>query len=555
MVEASSAGGNYEVPYMYRKNFNPEQISEMLNCFKNYDKDKSGTIDAKEFKGALVAMGHTDITDEKAMELLKGIDKNNDGVIEWLEFLDMMQVVKNTGQQSFGQGTTIGGQAAAQIESASGAKQTYLLEEVSMIARAINRICKEDELLQERLPINPDNDELFHALSDGMVLLHLMKHIDPDLIDMRTVNKGSNMNIYKVRENLDMAIKAASSLVKMFGIGAQTFLDKVPNAMLAVLLQVIRILTTKSIQIKDVPELYRLAEGDEDMTALLKLPPESILIRWVNFHLKAAGQEMRISNLGSHIKDGKAMLYVLNQLDKDKCPLDALEDGDDLSRVTKMIANSAALGVADVCGPQDFVKGNPKVNSVFVAEVFNTRHGLEELTKEEYEAAGMIDDDIEGGKHERMLRMWINSLQIPDCFIVDLFEDLRDGVILLRVIHRIDETLVNWKAVRLQCKNVFDRNGNCDLVIDCTKKMNIVLVGAGSADIRDGNKKLTTTVVWELMTYHYLKIIGSKTEKDLIGWFNESLPDTPISAFNDAKLGDGTLLIKLCGTIEPRVIN
>ena len=72
-----------------------------------------------------------------------------------------------------------------------------------MIARTISRVCKDDELLQERLPINPDNDDLFHSCSDGMVLVHLLNHIEPDCIDMRTVNKGSNINIYKVRENLD----------------------------------------------------------------------------------------------------------------------------------------------------------------------------------------------------------------------------------------------------------------------------------------------------------------------------------------------------------------
>ena len=31
----------------------------------------------------------------------------------------------------------------------------------------------------------------------------VINHIEKDAIDMRTVNKGSNMNIYKVRENLD----------------------------------------------------------------------------------------------------------------------------------------------------------------------------------------------------------------------------------------------------------------------------------------------------------------------------------------------------------------
>ena len=104
-----------------------------------------------------------------------------------------------------------------------------------MIARCITNTCKEDELVQERLPINPDNEDVFHALADGMVLVHLMKHIDEDCIDMRTVNKGSNLNIYKVRENLDQALGAASTRIKMVGVDAQSFIDKNPQLILGVL--------------------------------------------------------------------------------------------------------------------------------------------------------------------------------------------------------------------------------------------------------------------------------------------------------------------------------
>ena len=124
----------------------------------------------------------------------------------------------------------------------------------------------------------------------------------------------------------------------------------------------------------------RLAEGDEQMEDLLKIPPEHILIRWMNFHLAAAGQDLRIKNLGADIKDSKALIYVMNQLDSSKCSLEALGDEDDLSRAEKMMANSQALGVPDVAGAKDIIRGNPKVNTVFVAELFNTKHGLEELT-------------------------------------------------------------------------------------------------------------------------------------------------------------------------------
>lgn len=41
-----------------------------------------------------------------------------------------------------------------------------------------------------------------------------------------------------------------------------------------------------------------------------------------------------------------------------------------------MINNSKALGVADLVGAKDWIKGNARVNTVYVAEIFNTRHGL-----------------------------------------------------------------------------------------------------------------------------------------------------------------------------------
>ena len=66
------------------------------------------------------------------------------------------------------------------------------------------------------------------------------------------------------------------------------------------------------------------------------------------------------------------------------------------------------------------------------------------------------------------------------------------------------------------------------------------MVGIGAEDIRDGHKKLTLAIVWQLVRLHYLQIIGSKTEQDLLNWVSEI---EPITAFNDPKLKSGKLLI------------
>ena len=135
----------------------------------------------------------------------------------------------------------------------------------------------------------------------------------------------------------------------------------------------------KAIALSEVPEIYRLLKEGEELSDLQKEKPENILLRWMNFHLRAAGQS-EIGDLGKDLKDSRACIYVLNQLDAEKCSLDALNEEDDVERATKMIASATAMGVEDSIGPRDLVKGNAKVNAIFVAAMFNTKHGLQELT-------------------------------------------------------------------------------------------------------------------------------------------------------------------------------
>ena len=172
-----------------------------------------------------------------------------------------------------------------------------------------------------------------------------------------------------------------------------------------------------------------------------------------------------------------------------------------------MIANGKAINVAELTSGKDWVKGNPKSNSIWVAEVFNTRHGLEELNEqeaEEFEKAGIIDDDIEGTREERQFRLWINSLEIEDVYINNLFEDVRDGQVLLKVIHRINPTVVEWNRVEKNPNNAFKVGINCKVAFDAIVALKCKTVGIGAQDIQSGNKKLTLALVWQLMRIHYL---------------------------------------------------
>lgn len=91
-----------------------------------------------------------------------------------------------------------------------------------------------------------------------------------------------------------------------------------------------------------------MLEDGEDLNDLMKLTPEEILIRWINYHLRQAGQTRQVKNLGKDLQDSEAMYYVLNQLDKQKCPLTHKDEKDDLKRAQELMNNSKDLGVPDV---------------------------------------------------------------------------------------------------------------------------------------------------------------------------------------------------------------
>jgi len=146
--------------------------------------------------------------------------------------------------------------------------------------------------------------------------------------------------------------------------------------------------------------------------------------------------------------------------------------------------------------PNDVCSGNSKLNLLFCANLFNACPGLVPTEEEKYAAAGLLDDDVEGSREERAFRMWINSLGIDGVYVNNLYEDVKDGIVLLKVLDRIEPGIVNWKKVEMNCNNKFKKVNNCNEAVNVGKNMKFSLVGIGGVDLHDGNKKLTLALVW-----------------------------------------------------------
>lgn len=197
----------------------------------------------------------------------------------------------------------------AQQTGESGFTHSYLVEEKLCFAKLANEFLKDDADLKEIFPLNPENDDLFHSMETGVALSKLVNIAVENTIDVRALNRQKNLNIYQIKENLNLAINACKGVgIKLPGINPQAFTEKKHHLILAVLWQVMRLCLTKKISLKDCPEIMRLAEEGEQLSDLLKLAPEAILIRWINFHLRKQGVEKMVGNLGSDLKDSFAIL-------------------------------------------------------------------------------------------------------------------------------------------------------------------------------------------------------------------------------------------------------
>ena len=558
---------SYQVDIKLQQSFKPEDYSNFEKIFKGFDRNKNGVMEKNEFLELLHALGYRDFKQEDAGKLMEGIELSDPNHMTFSEFLQMMKkLVDKEGEIQIDSFKNKAGKAMVRISKGDNGMQfqTFSEEERTAYVKVINSSLADDPICKRYLPIDPESNEIFDRIKDGVILCKLINKAQEGTIDERVINTKENMNIFQQVENLNLAISAAKSIgLNVIGLNYDSIMNGKNFIMvLGLMWQVVKLVVLCNIQLKQHPELIRLLNPGEQLSDLLKLSPEQLLLRWFNYHLKAAGYDKKITNFSGDVKDSEKYTVLLNQLNKDLCDKSALDEPDKKKRAKKVIENSKKLGAESYITPADIVAGNNKLNTLFVASIFNAYPGLDPPTEEEkYEAAKLLDDDVEGAREERAFRMWINSLSLNDdngepIHINNLYEESKDGILLLRTIEKIKPGTVNWKIVDKKANNPFKKTVNCNEVIDASKKSNYHIVGIGGGDIRDGNKKYILAIVWQMMRDHSLQVIGNKTEEELIAWGNERVgDDMKVKSLKDKKLGNSLYFINIMKSIEPRSIN
>lgn len=80
--------------------FSKSEIDVFIQTFRNFDLDGNGTIDAKELSIGLKNIGQG-LTSEEQKQLMKKIGKEENDILEWPDFLQVIIIFISSKKNNF----------------------------------------------------------------------------------------------------------------------------------------------------------------------------------------------------------------------------------------------------------------------------------------------------------------------------------------------------------------------------------------------------------------------------------------------------------------------
>uniref|UniRef100_A0AAY4DAL6 Fimbrin n=2 Tax=Denticeps clupeoides TaxID=299321 RepID=A0AAY4DAL6_9TELE len=561
-------------PKMAAGSIAPEEMEELREAFSKVDVDSNGHISTDElndlFKAANLPLPGYRVR-EIVEELSSTMDLNKDGKITFDEFVNVVHGLKSsdvakTFRKAINKKEGIYSVGGTSEQSSAGTQHSYSEEEKVAFVNWINKALEKDPDCQHVLPMDPTTNDLFTAMGDGIVLCKMINLSVADTIDERTINK-KKLTPFTIQENLNLALNSASAIgCHVVNIGAEDLKEGRQHLVLGLLWQVIKIGLFADIEISRNEALVALLREGESLEDLMKLSPEELLLRWANYQLEQAGCP-KINNFSSDIKDSKAYYNILNQVapkgDEEGIPpiaidMFGLREKDELHRADCMLVQADRLGCRQFVTATDVVRGNPKLNLAFVANLFNKYPALKKPENQDIDWSS-----IEGEtREERTFRNWMNSLGVNPR-VNHLYLDLSDALVIFQLYEKI-KVPVDWDKVNKPPYTKLGSNmkklENCNYAVELGKKeAKFSLVGIAGQDLNEGNRTLTLALLWQLMRRYTLNILeelgdGQKVNDDtIVTWVNNTLSEAgkpTISGFKDGSISSSLPVLDLIDSIQ-----
>ena len=256
------------------------------------------------------------------------------------------------------------------IESSTGGRHSFDSLEIRRFSDIINSALHNDPDLKNVLPLNPNSQDIFTAVENGVLMCKLVNCAVPGTLDDSKINRKANLNIFQKTENINMAITGAKKIgCILVNMNPQLIFDKREHIILGFIWQLMRIKYVSKVNVKEMPTLLVLKESNEKESDFAKVTPEQLLLRWFNHHLENSEYSQRVTNFSNDVKNGLAYTYLLNQIKPEIIDLSGVSLPVE-QRVEKVTSDAKTLGIEEPMAGNDILSANSKLNLLFCASIF-----------------------------------------------------------------------------------------------------------------------------------------------------------------------------------------
>eukprot|EP00484_Ammonia_sp_Unknown_P025442 CAMPEP_0197026236 /NCGR_PEP_ID=MMETSP1384-20130603/6370_1 /TAXON_ID=29189 /ORGANISM="Ammonia sp." /LENGTH=933 /DNA_ID=CAMNT_0042454875 /DNA_START=95 /DNA_END=2896 /DNA_ORIENTATION=+ len=415
-----------------------------------------------------------------------------------------------------------------------------LMKDAVYLNRELPAVSEEEKTQYTPLyiPIEPINKHrVIGTLYDAGEVCDFLAIVNPEMIDKRCIHRPANvedpypLTDKQVWENACLLLSSCKAMaLQLPSYQPHSWCNEKQHTplLVAVLNGLAKERLKNYVNIEKHPEIIRLlttAELNDDPEKVRhNLTASEVLKRWINL---TQGRPMN-TDIGNMAVDLYNTMRAVDNQFAAQSP--ALQNGV-MNKVgaEKMLSHiQNKMGIQHNLEIEDLLDGNPKLEELLAARVFDLNNGLSKLSADEQNKykAFWTDDN----PNDDAFLPWLNSQLPPHLRIGNLYRDLSDGIILAHILERSQRGVINWKKMRKQIRHKFDKVANCNYVYDVMKqKFPFSLVGMAGPDIVDGQQKYIHSILWQIMRYQATKKLselsfGGKevTDDDILKWSKET---------------------------------
>eukprot|EP01121_Diplochlamys_sp_Union-15-3_P011348 TRINITY_DN3278_c0_g1_i1.p1 TRINITY_DN3278_c0_g1~~TRINITY_DN3278_c0_g1_i1.p1 ORF type:complete len:276 (+),score=35.07 TRINITY_DN3278_c0_g1_i1:415-1242(+) len=242
-------------------------------------------------------------------------------------------------------------------------------EDAGILLGFINMALAADPKAKKYLPITAFNlEKTMSKLSDGVVLCMFFNRFIPNCLDIRVITWNPQSQLDKL-DNLNLCINSGrASGCRLNSVDTKEMEKGNATQILTFLWEVVKIGTYNKMR-NHRSQLENIRQPNEELKDVAQLPPDLVLIRWVNYTLREE-QMQPVRSITNDFRDSVVYVKLLHELAPSLISTSILKEIDNYKRAERVVESMHSMRFPRLISAKGIVEGIYWQNFLVLSTLF-----------------------------------------------------------------------------------------------------------------------------------------------------------------------------------------